>query len=269
MPLQETLPLTPATAQWPVWSTTARIVVTDAERLEAARAIATRRLAVGRRRVQPLSGRLGVDDAPGRPAVPVSEQLADLVRAALEARRPRTGWWIPPSEPCSPVPATTVTGRDEPAIDRRSDDPGAAAPELAADAPRRAAADVPAGVRLDLGATGKAFTADLIAAQIAAQLSVGVLVALGGDIATAGPEPAVAGTSSSRTARATRLSPSARPAERHRHQQHAGPALDGRRPADASHCRPAQLLARPRSSGVPPPSPRPPARRPMPSAPRR
>ncbi len=38
MPLLETLPLTPATAQWPVWSTTARIVLTDAAYLAAARA---------------------------------------------------------------------------------------------------------------------------------------------------------------------------------------------------------------------------------------
>ena len=44
----------------------------------------------------------------------------------------------------------------------------------------------PAGVRLDLGATGKAFTADAAAATVARELGCGVLVSLGGDLATAG-----------------------------------------------------------------------------------
>src|SRR6185312_10851142 len=48
---------------------------------------------------------------------------------------------------------------------------------------------VPAGVVLDLGATAKAFAADRCAALVAAGLGVGVLVSLGGDIATAGPAP--------------------------------------------------------------------------------
>lgn len=46
---------------------------------------------------------------------------------------------------------------------------------------------VPAGIRLDLGATAKAFAADRIAQRVAIQLRTGVLVSLGGDIATAGP----------------------------------------------------------------------------------
>src|SRR5947209_20439862 len=49
---------------------------------------------------------------------------------------------------------------------------------------------MPAGVELDLGSTGKALAADL--AATAAQVAVnggGVLVSLGGDIATAGPAP--------------------------------------------------------------------------------
>jgi len=48
---------------------------------------------------------------------------------------------------------------------------------------------VPAGTVLDLGATAKAHAADLCARQVAAELGVGVLVSLGGDIATAGPAP--------------------------------------------------------------------------------
>jgi thiamine biosynthesis lipoprotein len=47
--------------------------------------------------------------------------------------------------------------------------------------------ELPAGVLLDLGATAKARAADLLAGRIADTLGVGVLVELGGDIATAGP----------------------------------------------------------------------------------
>jgi thiamine biosynthesis lipoprotein len=49
---------------------------------------------------------------------------------------------------------------------------------------------LPAGVRLDLGATAKALAADLAARLIGEQLDCGVLVNLGGDIAIAGPAPA-------------------------------------------------------------------------------
>src|SRR6267143_216574 len=49
---------------------------------------------------------------------------------------------------------------------------------------------LPAGVELDLGSTGKALAADLAArAALAAAGAGGVLVSLGGDIATAGPPP--------------------------------------------------------------------------------
>ncbi len=48
---------------------------------------------------------------------------------------------------------------------------------------------IPAGVRLDLGATAKAWAADR-AADAAAVSGCGVLVSLGGDIATSGPAPA-------------------------------------------------------------------------------
>jgi thiamine biosynthesis lipoprotein len=49
---------------------------------------------------------------------------------------------------------------------------------------------LPAGVRLDLGATAKAWAADRAAARIAAELGCGVLVGLGGDISVAGQPPA-------------------------------------------------------------------------------
>jgi thiamine biosynthesis lipoprotein len=49
---------------------------------------------------------------------------------------------------------------------------------------------VPPGVRLDLGATAKAWAADRSAGRIAATLGCGVLVSLGGDIAVSGQPPA-------------------------------------------------------------------------------
>ena len=48
---------------------------------------------------------------------------------------------------------------------------------------------MPPGVRLDLGATAKAWAADRSAARIAAALGGGVLVGLGGDVSVAGPAP--------------------------------------------------------------------------------
>jgi thiamine biosynthesis lipoprotein len=47
---------------------------------------------------------------------------------------------------------------------------------------------VPVGVRLDLGATGKAFAADLVAADLAERLSGAVAVSVGGDVAVGVPE---------------------------------------------------------------------------------
>jgi len=49
---------------------------------------------------------------------------------------------------------------------------------------------LPAGAQLDLGATAKALAADRAAARIHDRLGCGVLVSLGGDVATAGAAPA-------------------------------------------------------------------------------
>jgi FAD:protein FMN transferase len=54
----------------------------------------------------------------------------------------------------------------------------------------RATVRVPAGIKLDLGATAKAWAADRGAGACAAAGGCGALVSLGGDIATAGPAPA-------------------------------------------------------------------------------
>jgi thiamine biosynthesis lipoprotein len=55
--------------------------------------------------------------------------------------------------------------------------------------PERRLVRVPPGVALDLGATAKAWVADRIAEAIHVELECGVLVSLGGDVATAGEPP--------------------------------------------------------------------------------
>lgn len=55
--------------------------------------------------------------------------------------------------------------------------------------PERRQVVVPRGVRIDLGATVKAWVADRAAAQAASDTGCGVLVGVGGDIAVAGPAP--------------------------------------------------------------------------------
>ncbi len=56
--------------------------------------------------------------------------------------------------------------------------------------PRTRLLTVPRGTRLDLGATAKAYAADLVAERLAARLPGGFLVNLGGDIAVSGTIPA-------------------------------------------------------------------------------
>ncbi len=53
----------------------------------------------------------------------------------------------------------------------------------------RATLRIPAGVKLDLGATAKAWAADRASQAVYEATGCGVLVSLGGDIATAGPAP--------------------------------------------------------------------------------
>ncbi|HEV8557927.1 MAG TPA: FAD:protein FMN transferase [Actinophytocola sp.] len=61
--------------------------------------------------------------------------------------------------------------------------------EITLDASARSVT-LPAGVQLDLGATAKAWAADVAAREIAGRLDCGVLVNLGGDLSIAGPAPA-------------------------------------------------------------------------------
>jgi thiamine biosynthesis lipoprotein len=202
MPLVETLPVGRDTGQWPVWGTIARIVVTDPTATSKATAIVRSELAAvdaACSRFRPDS-ELGVACRSGRTQT-VSPLLAELVGAALEAAR-QTDGDVDPTVGAAlqrlgydrDFAALRGFGydRDFGAITGRRVAPAVRvfpSPDWHAIRLRDRALTVPSGMLLDLGATAKAVAADRAAARVAARLGVGVLVALGGDIATAGPAP--------------------------------------------------------------------------------
>jgi thiamine biosynthesis lipoprotein len=192
MPLLETLPAGPDTAQWPVWGTVARVVVTDPAAVADARHVVEAELAAvdeACSRFRPDSELRRACAGPG--PLTVSARLADLVGAALQAAR-ETGGDVDPtigSAMCALGYDIDFAGIDQ------ADVAGATVRMVPAPDWRQVRLHgrelcVPPGVLLDLGATAKAWAADRCASLVAARLGVGVLVSLGGDIATAGPAPA-------------------------------------------------------------------------------
>jgi FAD:protein FMN transferase len=131
-----------------------------------------------------------VNNAGGR-EVAVGDLLLEALEVALRAARLTDGEVDP-----TVGEAVRVLGydRDFPAV------PATGAPLLrVAKVPgwrrvqvdrRRKRVRVPAGVRLDLGATAKALAADRAASQAGQAAGCGVLVSLGGDLATEGQPPA-------------------------------------------------------------------------------
>ena len=99
--------------------------------------------------------------------------------------------------------------------------------------PRDGTVRVPAGVCLDLGASAKAWAADRAAAAAAAESGCGVLVGIGGDIATSPARPRRTGwRSTSPTTTAATPRPRARrhdPLGRAGHLEHRGAPLAARR----------------------------------------
>jgi thiamine biosynthesis lipoprotein len=183
----------PAAHEWDLWSTTARLVVTEPSRLDEARELAIRQLAL----VELAASRFRADSElltlgrDGDGGVRVSATLADLLREALRAAERSDGAVDP-----TVGSALVDLGYDRDLDLVRLDDsplrvvvqrvPGWRSLRLEGDRLFR-----PHGVQLDLGATAKAVAADRVAALIADRLGTGVLISLGGDIATAGaaPEP--------------------------------------------------------------------------------
>lgn len=188
MPLVETLPVTPDTAQWPVWGTAARVVVTDPRVLPAARALVEVGLDAVERacsRFHPSELRDKVNRADGH-TVTVSPLLAGLISAAIEAAVVSDGDVVPTLG--KPL-AQLGYDRDFIRIDNHSSQMVVAAPQASWTDIRLRGRDLtlPKGMELDLGATAKAHAADWCARLVSDRLRVGALVSLGGDIATGGP----------------------------------------------------------------------------------
>jgi thiamine biosynthesis lipoprotein ApbE len=177
-------------ATWPAIGTTARVLVTEAQRLgDAVEVVATQleQLDVAASRFRADSEVCAL--ASGR-ATRVSPLLLRLVRAAVRAAR-LTGGAVDPTVGGSL--AALGYDRDFPAVPA---DSGAAFVVRPVPGWRSVEVDeaagtvrVPAGVVLDLGSTAKAYAADRAAGAAAAAAGCGVLVSLGGDVAVAGGCP--------------------------------------------------------------------------------
>ncbi|MFF4660176.1 FAD:protein FMN transferase [Streptomyces sp. NPDC001381] len=185
---------TTAATEWRALGTTVRLVVTDPALLDSCNLLLARHLAevdAACSRFRPDSELAALDTTAGRP-VRVSPLLAEALDVALRAAEATDG----------AVDPTVGSAMDAIGYDRdftlvREDDrpvrltlrrtPGWRTVSL-----DRATGTVtlPAGVRLDLGATAKAWAADRAARTLADTAGCGVLVGLGGDTAVAGAAPA-------------------------------------------------------------------------------
>jgi thiamine biosynthesis lipoprotein len=186
-------------AEWPVWTTTARLVVTEESALVEATAVVFEQLA----RVDAAANRFLAGSevsrlarGTGAPAV-VSPLLAELIGVALTAAA-ATGGAVDPTlggplldlgcpdwavaEPAGPDrPQPAGPDRPQPSVRRRT-----SWRDVRLDG---RTVTLPAGTLLDLGATAKAHAADLCAVAIADRFGCGALVSLGGDLRAAGPPP--------------------------------------------------------------------------------
>ncbi|WP_327374120.1 FAD:protein FMN transferase [Streptomyces sp. NBC_01216] len=190
-----TYPWSPAPAQivFPALGTTAVLLVTDPDALPAAEAVLRTELAAVDRacsRFRPDSELSRVNLNAGCTTA-VSAYFAVALEAALRAARLTDGAVDP-----TVGSAVIALGYDRTFASVRPDD--ARPVPVARPVPgwrhidfdsRARRLRLPAGTRLDLGATAKALAADRAARQAATLTGCGVLVGLGGDLATAGPAP--------------------------------------------------------------------------------
>ncbi|BDZ48051.1 FAD:protein FMN transferase [Frondihabitans sucicola] len=183
-----------AAQDWTLWSTSARLVVTDAVALTRARRIADRILldverACSRFRTDSELSALAGQSADG---IEVSEMLAALVERAIDAARVTQG----DVDPTLGGVLDALGGGREVHLLPHGQHGDEASFSMSVATPREPGwtrislegriLRVPDDLRLDLGATAKAVAADLCARAIADELHCGALVSLGGDIATAG-----------------------------------------------------------------------------------
>jgi thiamine biosynthesis lipoprotein ApbE len=185
---------TTAAADWRALGTSVRLVVTDPALLDSCNLLLARHLAdvdAACSRFRTDSELVALDASAGRP-VTVSPLLAEALAVALRAAEATDG----------AVDPTVGSAMDAIGYDRdftlvREDDRPIRLTVKRAPGWRLIDLDrttgtvtVPAGIRLDLGATAKAWAADKAAAMLARVAGCGVLVSLGGDTAVAGEPPA-------------------------------------------------------------------------------
>ena len=174
--------------------TTAVLVVGDPAALDRAREILEDEVAAIDKacsRFLPDSELSVVNATPGR-WVPISPQFAAAVDVALRAARLTDGA-VDPTVGAS----MRVLGYDRDVAEVERDGPSVRVTvgrvpgwRLVELDPAGGRIRIPAGVELDLGATAKAWCADLAARRAADATGAGVLVSLGGDVAVSGPPPA-------------------------------------------------------------------------------
>jgi len=187
-----------AAATWRALGTSVHLLVTEPRALAPARRALTEDLAAldaACSRFRADSEIVALDHAPGTRGrtgpVRISPLLAGALVVALRAAR-LTGGDVDPTVGGALNAAGydrdfALVRRDGPAVKLTLRSvPGWWQIELDEEA---GLVSLPAGTRLDLGATAKAWAADRAAARIAAELGCGALVNLGGDIAVAGPAP--------------------------------------------------------------------------------
>ena len=197
-------------AAWSALGLLVQLVVTDPGQAAAARELLEEdllRLDLACSRFRADSELMTVGEAArvasGPVTVPVSPLLAEAVAVALRAAQLTDGDVDPT---VGGVLADRGYDRDFAELPPRGEQPGGKSRDRGAPGAVRVRVipgwrsvrvdvtagrlTVPAGVRLDLGATVKGWAADRSAARIAAALGGGVLVSLGGDTAVAGEPPA-------------------------------------------------------------------------------
>jgi FAD:protein FMN transferase len=204
-----TLTPPPARTSWEALGTSVDLLVTNSAELARAQTIVEHELdAIDRAcsrfradseltRVNAQAGRLVETDPLLVEAIAVALRAAEIthgdvdptVGVALDLAGYDRDWCLlePPATGCNPDPRTPSS--DE--LSRRlrvlaSIRPGWQAVDLDRE---RATLRIPAGVKLDLGATAKAWAADRASQAVHDATGCGVLVSLGGDISTAGDSP--------------------------------------------------------------------------------
>jgi thiamine biosynthesis lipoprotein len=187
-----------ASASWQALGTGVQVTVTGAGQLAAARRMLEADLAavdLACSRFRPDSEIVTLDRVTGGAAagpVTVGPLLAEAIAVALRAARLTDGDVDP-----TVGAAMNAVGYDRDFSLVQRDGPAVRLTVRTVPGWRQVEFDeqarllrLPPGVRLDLGATAKAWAADRSAARIAAALGCGVLISLGGDIAVSGPPPA-------------------------------------------------------------------------------